>query len=313
MNRRIFLAGLATAGAATTLAACGVNTNPLGGNTAAPNSGATGSGSANGPIVVGSADFTESEILAELYTQALVAKGVQASTKPRIGSREVYLKALQDGSIQAVPEYTGNLLQFLDSGNPAQTAKDIVTALAKAVGPNLMVLQAAEAADQDVYVVTQQTAETKGIASMADLSKIAATSVLGGPSELKDRPYGPAGLEQVYGAKFKEFKAYDSPAVKVKDLNDGKIQVATFFTTEAAIGDNKYVMLEDPQMLILPQQVIPVVTTTIGKDAKLAGIFNSVQAVLTTEALTELNRKVDVDHSDPKTVAGQFLKSKNLA
>jgi len=312
VNRRRLLLGFGAAGSVAALAACGVNTNPLDQTSAAPSSGGSSTG-AVGEIIVGSADFTESEILAELYAQALVAKQFTASTKTRIGSREIYLKALQDGSIQAIGEYSGNLLQFLDSGNPAQKAEDIVTALGSAVGPNLTVLQAAEAVDQDVYVVTRQTSQQQGITSLADLAKISATSVLGGPSELKDRPYGPPGLEQIYNAKFKEFKAYDSPAVKVKDLNDNKIQVASFFTTEAAIIDNDYVMLEDPQQMILPQQVIPVVTAALGKDPKVVAVFNSVQAVLTTQALTELNRKVDVDHSDPRTVAAEFLKSKNLA
>ena len=100
---------------------------------------------------------------------------------------------------------------------------------------------ASPAADQDVYVVTKQYSEQNQLTSLADLKKISANAVLGGPSELEKRAYGPPGLEKIYGAKFKEFKPYDSPAVKVKDLNDNKIQVATFFTTESVIPDNGYV------------------------------------------------------------------------
>src|SRR5918999_4435947 len=96
--------------AALLLAACGGNADPLGQDSAAP----TGSAPAGTPIVVGSANFTESNIIAEIYSQALAAKGIQSSTKLGIGSREVYVKALQDQSIAVVPEYTGNLLLNFD-------------------------------------------------------------------------------------------------------------------------------------------------------------------------------------------------------
>ncbi|MDN5725218.1 MAG: ABC transporter substrate-binding protein [Propionibacteriales bacterium] len=303
-TRRTFLA----LAAVVPVTACGVNNNPM-----ADSSGGASQGSGTSEIVVGSANFTESQVLAELYAQALAAKGVAASTKPSIGSREVYIKGLKDGSVQIVPEYTGNLLAFLDDGNPAQTAEQIETALPAAVGEGLAVLKSSPATDQDVYVVTAETAKTKGIASLADLKKISAQSVLGGPGELKERPYGPPGLEGIYGATFKEFKTYDSPAVKVKDLNDGKIQVATFFTTEAAIGDNGYVMLADPEMMILPQNVIPLVAKAVADNTDAVAALDAVQAALTTEDLTALNKQVDTDHLDAKTVAGDWLKTKGLA
>jgi osmoprotectant transport system substrate-binding protein len=86
------IATAAAAVAALTLGACGANSDPMGNTSAQPSSSGAG-----GPVVVGSANFTESQVLAELYTQALKAKGVNASTKPNIGSREIYIKALQDG------------------------------------------------------------------------------------------------------------------------------------------------------------------------------------------------------------------------
>ena len=191
------------------------------------------------------------------------AKGVDASTKPGIGSREVYIKALQDNSISVVPEYTGNLLLYFDPQATATTEAEIAAALPKAVGSDLKILEPSQAQDQDVYVVTKQTSEEKGITSLEDLKKISSTSILGGPAELQDRAYGPPGLEKIYGATFKQFKPYASPAVKVKDLNDNKIQVASFFTTEAAIPDNGYVKLEDPQSMILPQNVVPLVRADV--------------------------------------------------
>ncbi|HET9873700.1 MAG TPA: ABC transporter substrate-binding protein [Propionibacteriaceae bacterium] len=297
----------ATLAAATlVLAGCGANSDPLATESAAP------SGSASGPVVVGSANFTESQVLAELYAQAMKAKDVDASTKLNIGSREVYIKALQDESISMIPEYTGNLLLYFDPKASATTAEEVEKALPAAIG-DLKTLKPSSAADQDVYVVTKETSQQKGITSLKDLKKISANSILGGPSELKDRAYGPEGLKSIYGATFKQFRPYDSPAVKVKDLNDNKIQVAEFFTTESAIVDNGYVQLEDPQAMILPQNVIPLIRPEVAENTAATGAVEAVQAALTTEELTALNKKVDVDRQEPAEVAEEWLQSKGLS
>ena len=116
--------------AALLLAACGGTTNPLGETSPQQPSE---SAAASAPVVVGSADFTESKILAEIYSQALKAKGVESSTKLGIGSREIYIKALQDQSISAVPEYTGNLLLYFDADATATTAAEVEKALPAAL------------------------------------------------------------------------------------------------------------------------------------------------------------------------------------
>jgi osmoprotectant transport system substrate-binding protein len=303
------LAVIGTTVAAFVLAACGAG----GGGPLASNSPAASSGGGGGPIVVGSANFTESQVLAELYAQAMKAKGADASTKLNIGSREIYLKALQDGSISVIPEYSGNLLLYFDKNATATTEEEIEQALPQAVGADLKVGKASPAADQDVYVVTKQFSEQNQLTSLADLKKVSANAILGGPSELEKRAYGPIGLEKIYGAKFKEFKPYDSPAVKVKDLNDNKVQVASFFTTEAAIPDNGYVMLEDPESMILPQNILPLMRSDVASNTEAVAAVDAVNAALTTEELTQLNKQVDVDKLDANQVAGDWLKSKGLA
>lgn len=295
--------------AALLLTACGGGSDPLGETTAAP----TGSPAAGGPVVVGSANFTESQIIAELYAQALQAKGMDASTKLNIGAREVYIKALQDGSISVVPEYTGNLLINFDAEATASTPEEVEKALPEALPDGLKVLESSPAADQDVYVVTKEFSEQNQITSLEDLKKISAESILGGPSELETRAYGPKGLASVYGATFKEFKPYDKAPVKVADLNAGKIQVATFFTTESVIGENGYVQLADPKSLILPQNVIPLVRSEVAGNSAATAALEAVQAALTTEDLIALNKAVDADRQDPDQVAGEWLKSKGLA
>lgn len=293
----------------TALAACGAKSgNPLAGSSAS-STGKAGGGSG---IVVGSANFTENEILADLYAQAMNAKGVKASTHLNIGSREVYIKALKDGSISAIPEYTGNLLQFLDPKTTASTAREVDQQLPRvAAKQGLATLKFTKAVDQDVYVVTKATADKYGLRSLADLKKVP-NLIVGGPTELQQRPYGPQGLKAMYGVKVAGFKAYDSPAIKVKDLKDGKITVADFFTTDSAIADNGFVKLSDPQTLILPQNVVPLVRADVTKNTKAVDAMNAVGADLTTDDLTAMIKKVDVDHQNPDDVAKQWLQSKGL-
>lgn len=294
------------------LAACGGGSaNPLG-SSAPPSGGASSGGST--PIVVGSANFTESQILGEIYAQALKAKGLDASTKPNIGSREVYVKALEDNSIQVVPEYTGNLLLYIDKNATATTSEELASALPTALEKNdLKIGEISKAADQDVYVVTKEFSAKNNLTSLADLKNVSPPVVLGGPSELATRAYGPEGLKGIYGVTLKQFKPYDSPAVKTKDLLDDKIQVGEYFTTESAIADNGFVPLADPQSMILPQNVVPLMRGDVADNPQVKAALDPVQAALTTEELTALNKQVDVDRADPDQVAGEWLKSKGLA
>jgi osmoprotectant transport system substrate-binding protein len=307
------LVGVGLGIAALLLSACGGNSNPLGEASSSQPAQSGSASAAGGPVVVGSADFTESKILAEIYSQAMKAKGVDSSTKLGIGSREIYIKALQDGSISAVPEYTGNLLLNFDANATATTAEEVEKSLPAVLPPGLKLLKSSPAVDQDVYVVTKDFSAKNGITSLEDLKKIASTSSLGGPPELEKRAYGPPGLEKIYGAKFKEFRPYAKYPPKISDLDANKIQVATFFTTDAVISEKGYVQLKDPQSMILPQNVIPLVRSDVADNTNAVAALDAVQAALTTDDLVQLDKKVDSEHQDPAQVAGEWLKSKGLA
>lgn len=309
LTHKVTIAGVALASLLLTACGGGGSADPLGQSSSA-SAGSSASGQA---VVVGSAAFTESDVVAELYAQALTAKGVTASTKPNIGSREVYLKALGDGSISIVPEYTGNLLLNYDKDATATTAAEVEEQLPKALPADFKLGTPSKAVDQDVYVVTKEFSQQNGVTSLADLKKVAGTAVLGGPSELKTRAYGPEGLAKIYGATIKQFKPYDSSAVRSRDLNDGKIQIGEFFSTEAVIPDNGYVPLADPQAMILPQNVVPLMRSEVASNSTVTSTLDAVQSALTTEELTALNKKVDVDKDDASQVAGDWLKSKGLA
>jgi osmoprotectant transport system substrate-binding protein len=313
MKTKQSIIGVGLGIAALLLAACGANTNPLGEATSPQPAQPGETSAAAAPIVVGSADFTESKILAEIYSQALRAKGLESSTKLGIGSREIYIKALEDQSISAVPEYTGNLLVYFDANATATTAEEVEKSLPAVLPAGLKVLKSSAAVDQDVYVVTKEFSAQHGITSLEDLKKIASTATLGGPPELEKRAYGPPGLEKIYGVKFKAFVPYAKYPPKISDLDSNKIQVATFFTTDAVLAEKDYVQLEDPQSMILPQNVIPLVRSDVADNPTAVAALDAVQSALTTEDLLQLNRKVDSERQDPAQVAGEWLTSKGLA
>jgi osmoprotectant transport system substrate-binding protein len=302
------LAAVGVTAAALLLAGCGGG-DPLGQQSSA----APSASGASGPVVVGSANFTESTIIAEIYSQALAAKGIESSTKLNIGSREVYIKALQDSSIAVVPEYTGNLLGFVDQDTTAKSAEEVEAALPDALPEGLQVLKSSTAIDQDVYVVSKEFSEKNGVTSLADLAKITDGVTVAGFSELEQRDYGPKGLTSVYGVKVKEFKPFDSAELMAAELNKGNVDVADLFTTASAIGRNQLVQLEDPEQMILPQNVIPLVRSEVAQNPTATGALDAVQAALTTEDLIALNSKVDDDRQDPDQVAKDWLTSKGLA
>jgi osmoprotectant transport system substrate-binding protein len=301
------LAAVGVTAAALLLAGCG------GGDPLAQQSSAAPSAAAGGPVVVGSANFTESTIIAEIYSQALAAKGVESSTKLNIGSREVYIKALQDSSISVVPEYTGNLLGFVDQDATAKSAEEVEAALPDALPEGLEVLKSSTAIDQDVYVVSKEFSEKNGVTTLADLAKVADGVTVAGFSELEQRDYGPKGLTSVYGVKVKEFKPYDSAELMAEELNKGNVDVADLFTTASAISRNQLVQLQDPEQMILPQNVIPLVRSEVSQNTTATAALDAVQAALTTEDLIALNSKVDDDRQDPDQVAKDWLTSKGLA
>jgi glycine betaine/choline ABC-type transport system substrate-binding protein len=122
-------------------------------------------------LVVGSANFPENVLLAEIYAEALKDQGASISTKLNIGSREKYLPGLEDGSIDLLPEYNGALLQYLDKTATAVSSADVFTALQTALPPTLTVLTQSSAQDSDAIVVTQATATKYNLSSIADLAK----------------------------------------------------------------------------------------------------------------------------------------------
>lgn len=280
--------------------------------TAAPSPSDSASG---GTLTVSSANFTESEIIGNLYAEALKDAGFTVETKFNIGTREAYIPALSDGSIDLIPDYTGNLLLFLDKNADVSSPASILSALPAALASKkLAMLTAAPAEDKDAVVVTRATAEKWNLKTIEDLVPHNDEVIMAGPPEFKERAVGLPGLEQNYGfapVKFEPISDGGGPAT-VKALLDGKVTAANIFTTSTAIPANDLVVLEDPKNNFPAQQVVPVAAE--GKlDDKAVAAIDAISAKLSTEELIKLNGQVSGDAKvEPKQAAIAWLTEQGL-
>jgi len=300
------IAGVATALAATlAVSACGGGGDPL------AEDKSTGSGSA-GSITIGSANFPESQLLAEIYAQVLESKGVGVTRKFDLGSREKYMDGLKDGSIDLIPEYTGVLLQFFDK-QAEQTAPDeVYTALQGVLPDNLTVLDKAEAEDKDAIVVTKETADKWNLKSIEDLVPHCGEVTFGGPPEIQQRPDGIPGFKETYGCTFKAFSALEPGAITTKALLDGTVQAADIFTTDASIEANDLVVLDDPKSNFAAQNVVPLINKDKVNDT-VKDALNAVSAKLDTKTLQELNAALNApDKPEYSDVAKDWLSKAGL-
>ena len=282
--------------------------NPMGSTSAAPSGSST---AASGTLVVGSQQYYSNEIIAELYAQALEAKGFTITRQYNIGQREVYLPELQKGSIDVFPEYAGNLLQYLDKNSTAKTGPEVIAALPAALGSNLRALTAAAATDQDSYNVTKETADKYSLASIADLTKVGSSLKVCANSELVKRPYGPTGLKNDYGLNVEVVPVEDSGGpLTVKALQDNKCDTADIYSADPSIKTTGLVTLTDPKAMILPQNVVPIVSAKVTEPA--AAVIDKVSAALSSADLVSLNALSKVQQQSSATIAKGWLTAKDL-
>ena len=252
-------------------------------------------------IVIGSQTYYSNEIIAEIYAQALEDAGFTVERKFNSGQRDAYLPSLEDGSIDLFPEYTGNLLPFFEPDATATTSEEVYSQLQEALPEGLTVLDQSSATDQDSYNVTAEFAEANDLTTIGDLAGITPL-VLGGAPELETRPYGPTGLEEVYGVTVTFNPTADTT---VAELVAGNIQVANVYSADPAIGINDLVTLEDPDGLLLASNVVPLVNADIADE--IADVINAVSAALTPEGLVALNVESVQDQRSSADIAKDWI------
>jgi osmoprotectant transport system substrate-binding protein len=296
-----------TAASLMATAACGSSDDPL------AKDSSSSSGGSSSSIKVGSADFPESALLAEIYAGALEAKGVKVEKKLNIGAREAYIPALQDGSIDLIPEYTGVLRDYFKKGQTGTDAEAVYTELKSSVPATLTVLDKSAAEDKDALVMKKSKADELGVKSIADLAGKAGTLTVGGPPEWKTRDTGIPGFKKIYGLEFKAFRPLDAGGpLTLAALKNGQIDAGDLFTTDPSIAANDLVALEDPKNMYAAQNVVPLITKS-KSNPTIQGALNAVSAKLDTATLAALLKEVVVDKKDADAVAKEFLTKSGLA
>jgi osmoprotectant transport system substrate-binding protein len=303
--RRGVVVGLAVT-ASLALAACGSSSpkNPLSG------------GSSSSKVVIGSANFPEDELLAEIYSLALTAKGVKVTDKFNIGAREVYYPQVKKGTVSIIPEYNGTLLTVeVDTKSTAATTNQVDAALKADLPSTMEVLNPSTAQDSDSVTVTQAFATAHHLtssSSIGDLKPYASSMVFGGPSEFQTRSDGLAGLKKNYGLTFKSFDALDeSGPITLKALTTGKVQAADVFNTTPQIITDHLVSLADPKFNFAAQNVIPLVYKS-AMTPTITSTLNAISAKLNTAGLLAMDKAISVDHDSYQAVAAGWLKTEGL-
>jgi osmoprotectant transport system substrate-binding protein len=297
-------------------AACCACTSASGSGTA----GRAGEAGRHGAVItVGSFDFPESVLLADLYAGALAAKGFPARVLPDLGPRELVDPALMGGLVQVVPKYSGSALEFISVGRLSATSDAAATSTAlaeQAAGRGLVAGPPSAAQDGNVIVVTAATAARYRLRSIENLAKVAPRLAFGGPPECRERAYCLRGLRQVYGLRFRAFVPLDAGGpLTLQALEAGDIGVALLFSTDPAITADHLVVLADDRGLQPAENVVPLVRRDVVAryGPRLLAVLNTVSARLTTGSLRALDVRVQLPGENPRLVADSWLRTQGLA
>jgi osmoprotectant transport system substrate-binding protein len=297
---------------ALALAACGSSGTSTSGSSSSPTASSSSNplaGSApKGTVIVGSANFPEDELLAQIYSMALQGKGIKVTEKFNIGAREVYYPEIAKGAVTIIPEYNGALLTTsVDTTSTAETTAQVDAALTAKLPSTLEILTPSPAQDNDSVTVTQAFAKAHHLTSITQLKSLAKTMVIGGPPEFKTREDGLLGLKKVYGLNFKSFDPLDeSGPITLAALKDGKVQAADVFTTTPQIITDHLTSLSDPKFVFPAQNVIPLVYKA-GITPTITSVLNDISSKLTTAGLLAMDKAIIIDHDSYNQVAAGWL------
>jgi glycine betaine/choline ABC-type transport system substrate-binding protein len=310
---------VAALAASVALAACGgddkTTTGTPSGETSTSAEGKTiQSNSANRSktVTIGSKNFTEEFILGQIYAQALRAAGYTVRTQLNLGSEQIALRALKKGQVDAYPEYTGTALTSFFKKKATDVPRDEQQAYEQAkegfAQEGLVALAPTPFTDSNGVGMLKSKADEMGIKTISDLKDKASSLTFYGPPECRQRPDCLVGLQDVYGLKFKKFVPID-PALRHKVLTSGQADLAVVFTTDGQLAQGKELLLEDDQHMFPPYNVTLVFSKAaldkLGPDAQKT--IELVQTGLTTQAMQELNSRVDIDKQTPAAVAKAYL------
>lgn len=318
--------------AAVAIAGCsssGSKAPATNGGSSSASAGASGSGGGSpaaargggGNLVIGSANFSESEVLANLY--ALLAQSAGYSTQLKtVTTREIYEPALQNGQIDIVPDYAATFTEFLNQKVNGSNAPTVATSdkdttlvqLNKLAAPlGLKALEPSNAADEDAFAVTKDFATKHNLTTLSDVAAAKLPITLAAPAECKSREFCGGALTQKYGINITRYDTFDFDSVPGKKaVQDGKDDMVEVATDDGTLDQFNLVILQDDKHVQLADNLVPIVGKRYAGDAKLAAAINKLAPVLTSQDLGSLDAQVDNDKKLPGDVAKAYLVSKGL-
>lgn len=270
-----------------------------------------------GTVIVGSKDFTEEFIVAEMYAQLLENKGFTVQRKLNLGGTPIAHEALMNGDIDLYPEYTSTGLLTVLKLAPIQDAQEIYKTVKSGYEQqyNLIWLTPSPFNDTQALAMTKEVASQYGIKTYSDLSQKASELVLGGPAEFLEREDGLKGLQKAYGGfEFKEVKQLGTGSLRYQALLKGQVDVVVAFGTDGAIKGYDLLLLEDNLGFYPIYNVAPVIRKdTLEKYPQIEKILNDFAPLLTDDIMSGLNWQVDgPEGKEPADVARAFLLEKGL-
>jgi osmoprotectant transport system substrate-binding protein len=306
---------VAIAAAALTLTGCA-------GDDLAEDSPDEGSGSAaagSGPVRISGQAFPEATLVAEMYSQLLEAEGFEPEVE-LVDARDAYMSTFPD-SIDVVPEYTGGIVDFLNTRENGAEAEPLTTSdAAESIeaasslldDAGITLLEPSEATDTNAFFVSQEYADSEGVSTLSDME--GKSVVLAAAPDCEGRPDCEGGLTETYGIDITKILplGFASDAT-YQSVLDGESQLGLTSTTDGTLESQGLVLLEDDQQIQPAQNLVPAVSTSfLEENPTVEETLNGLMAALTTEKLTELNGRVSVDREKEEDVARDFLESEGL-
>jgi osmoprotectant transport system substrate-binding protein len=318
---RVLLAALAALALTLGIAACGSSSS----TTSSSEGGEEGGGAAaiksnpengNVSLTIGSKNFPEQEILGEIYAQALTAAGYKVKSALDLGSETVALKAVKGGQISGYPEYASTALTSFFGLEPEEVPSDATEAWEKAneefEKEGLTAFEPTPFASANAVGTLKKTAEKYGLKTISDLEGVSEELSLYGSPECRQRIDCLAGLEKLYGLKFKSFTPVDI-SLRYNVLNKGQADLSILFTTDPQLSaeKDKYVILEDDKHVFPAGNVIFVTTQKVAEEAgpDYEETILQVQEGLTLPVVQELDARVELEKESPKAAAKAYLES----
>lgn len=285
-------------------------------------SGDSGSTEDKGSLTLSGQNFTEMEIMAEMYAQVLENAGYDVTTK-LVTTRDIYIREMKAGNVDVVPEYLAGIadqLQVQVNGEDAplvsSNSVDETLAALEDLAPEygITMLEPSEATDQNAYAVTQEFADENGLTTLSDLGALGEPIKLAAHPDCEGRDDCEKGLREVYGIDIEEVVPLGFGTSQTKEaLADGEVQLGQTGTTDGSLEDLGLVLLEDDQGLQPAQNLIPAVRTEfLDEHPDVADVLNELSATLTTEDLGEMNAAVDINREKPEDVAAAYLEEQGL-